>query len=188
MSVLLLEAAWPRLRSKCAGAVRPVEPPKRPSRRPLAETLFYSVVVGAFKRCFPLFLTRRGPRYSAPSRSNAKHIRDERSRRRGAASDSFRLGVSPQGARNGNRKGCGASDQGSIAQFAASSMCLGVVLAGKDARIPSHFRCRCATSEASHFTFRRDHLRLRLPTLRSSAAWTTLMSKFRAVGYPQWRS
>jgi hypothetical protein len=34
MSVLLLEAAWPRLRSKFAGAVRPAKPPKRPSRRP----------------------------------------------------------------------------------------------------------------------------------------------------------
>jgi hypothetical protein len=34
MSVLLLEAAWPRLRSKFAEAVSPAEPRKRPSRRP----------------------------------------------------------------------------------------------------------------------------------------------------------
>src|SRR5258707_14486348 len=40
MAVLLLEAAWPRLSGKCAGAVRPAEPSKRPSPRPRAGTLF----------------------------------------------------------------------------------------------------------------------------------------------------
>src|SRR5260370_30137442 len=39
MSVSLLEAAWPHLRSKFAGAVRPAKPPKRPSRS-LAGALF----------------------------------------------------------------------------------------------------------------------------------------------------
>src|SRR5260370_9809111 len=39
MSVLLLEAAWPRLSSTCAGAVRPAQPPKRPSRRHLVGAL-----------------------------------------------------------------------------------------------------------------------------------------------------
>jgi hypothetical protein len=57
MSVLLLEAARPRLRSKFAGAVRPAKPPKRPSRRPWLGRFSYSsysVFVGAFKRSLAL--------------------------------------------------------------------------------------------------------------------------------------
>jgi hypothetical protein len=54
MSVLLLEAAWPRLRSKFAGAVRPAKPPKRPSRRPWLGRFSYSIIVGAFKRSLAL--------------------------------------------------------------------------------------------------------------------------------------
>jgi len=47
MSVLLLEAAWPRLRSKFCEAAWPAEPPKRPSRRPWLGRFFYSIIVGA---------------------------------------------------------------------------------------------------------------------------------------------
>jgi hypothetical protein len=57
MSVVLLEAAWPRLRSKFAEAAWPAEPPKRPSRRPWLGRFSYpsySVIVVAFKRSLAL--------------------------------------------------------------------------------------------------------------------------------------
>lgn len=50
MSVLLLEAAWLRPSSKCAGAVR-YGGASKASQPPLTGTLFYSLLVGAFKRC-----------------------------------------------------------------------------------------------------------------------------------------
>ena len=57
MPVLLLEAAWPRLKRKSVGAAWPAEPPKRPSLRPWLGR-FYLAIFCALKRCLALDGTR----------------------------------------------------------------------------------------------------------------------------------
>src|ERR1700730_12100009 len=74
MSVLLLEAAWPRLRSKFAEAVWPAEPPKRPSRRPRLGGFFIQSLLALWamtRRKGAHFGACRRPQSGRPSNENS---------------------------------------------------------------------------------------------------------------------